>query len=155
MVVKGMIMCRKDWIGHVPRWNGEISSLIAMSLTYKQRILIIYQYSSPYNPRGKPEREKKKKKKTLHFKERWATHPNYVNVIQMAWEAEVTPGNPMARPFEKIKKGKFALVDWGRDVFGSSNMQLQAKQKLLEELCLQIMPTVLARSKNSKPTLAT
>ena len=73
----------------------------------------------------------------------------------MAWEAEVTPGNPMARLFEKKKKCKFALVDWGREVFGSSNMQLQAKQKLLEELCLQIMQTVSARSKNSKPTLAT
>ena len=78
-------MCRKDWIGHVPRWNGEISSLIAMSLTYKQHILIIYQYSSPYNPRGRLEKKKKKKKKKpQHFKERWATYPDFVNVIQMA-----------------------------------------------------------------------
>ena len=46
-------------------------------------------------------------------------------------------GSPMARFFEKIKKCRFALVDWGHEVFGSFNMQLQAKQKLLEELCLQ------------------
>ena len=55
----------------------------------------------------------------------------------MAWEAEVILGSPMARFFEKIKKCRFALVDWGHEVFGSFNMQLQAKQKLLEELCLQ------------------
>lgn len=43
----------------------------------------------------------------------------------------------MARLFEKIKRCKFALVDWSRNTFGLSKPQLQEKQKLLEELCLQ------------------
>ena len=91
-------MCRKDWTGHAPRCYGEINSPTAMSLTYKQRILIIYQSSSPYNPRGKPKRKK------YQFEERWATHADYVNIIQTAWETEVTLGSPMVRLFEKIKK---------------------------------------------------
>ena len=65
MVVRRMIMCKKDWTGHAPRRNGEISSLIAMSLTYKQRILIIYQYSSPHNP----EADQKEKNTTTFWRE--------------------------------------------------------------------------------------
>ena len=105
-VGRGLLMCRKDWTGHAPRRYGEISSPKAMSLTYKQRILITYQSSSPYNP--------KKKKIPQRFEERWATHPDCVNIIQTAWETEVTPGSPMARLFEKIKKCCFSwLGPWG------------------------------------------
>ena len=43
----------------------------------------------------------------------------------------------MAKLFEKIKRCCFALVDWSRLTFGLSKPQLQEKQKILEELCLQ------------------
>ena len=60
------------------------------------------------------QRQTRKKKIPQRFEERWATHPDYGNVIQMAWEAKVTPSSPMARLFEKIKKCRFALLGlWG------------------------------------------
>ena len=43
----------------------------------------------------------------------------------------------MAKLFEKIKRCRFAFVDWSRLTFGLSKPQLQEKQKILEELCLQ------------------
>ena len=43
----------------------------------------------------------------------------------------------MVRLFEKIKRCRFALIDWSRLTFGLSKPQLQEKQKILEELCLQ------------------
>ena len=46
------------------------------------------------------------------------------------------PGSPMSRLFEKTKRCRFALADWGRNTFGSTKTQLQEKQKILEQLCL-------------------
>ena len=52
------------------------------------------------------------KKKIPHrFEERWATHPDCENIIQVA-DLIVLNGSPMAKIFEKIKRCCFALVDW-------------------------------------------
>ena len=77
------------------------------------------------------------KKKIPHrFEERWATHPDCENIIQVAWNLIVPNGSPMAKLFEKKKRCRFALVNWSRLTFGLSRPQLQEKQKILEELCL-------------------
>ena len=39
--------------------------------------------------------------------------------------------------FERIKKCRFALVEWSRVAFGSSKTLLEEKQHRLEELCSQ------------------
>jgi len=44
-------------------------------------------------------------------------------------------GSPMSVLFGKIKKCRFALVDWSRVTFGRSKTLLQEKQRRLEELC--------------------
>ena len=77
------------------------------------------------------------RKKIPHrFEERWATHPDYENIIQVAWDSIVPNGSPMARLFEKIKRCHFALVDWSRLTFGLSKPQLQEKQKNLGRVVL-------------------
>ena len=42
-----------------------------------------------------------KKKIPRRFEEKWATHPDCEMIIQTSWEADVLPGSPMARLFEK------------------------------------------------------
>ena len=71
----------------------------------------------------------------LKFEEKWATHPDCEMIIQTSWEADVLPGSPMARLFEKIKRCRFALLDWSRATFGHSQTQLKEKEQRLEELC--------------------
>ena len=44
-------------------------------------------------------------------------------------------GSPMSKLFEKIKRYRFALVDWSRASGASSKTLLQEKQKQLEDLC--------------------
>ena len=45
------------------------------------------------------------KKKIPHrLEERWATHPDCENIIQVAWDSIVLNGSPMAKLFEKNKK---------------------------------------------------
>ena len=61
-----------------------------------------------------------KKKIPRRFEEKWATHPYCEMIIQTSWEADVLPGSPMARLFEKIKRCRFALLDWSRATFGHS-----------------------------------
>ena len=72
----------------------------------------------------------------------------------MAWEAEVLPGSPMSRLFEKIKRCKFALADWGHNTFGSTKTQLQEKQKLLEQLCLLNSATCVGSIKDLKANIS-
>ena len=51
---------------------------------------------------------------------------------------------------KKIKRCQFALVDWSRLTFGLSKPQLQEKQKMLEELCLQNRAENLSSIKSLK-----
>ena len=51
---------------------------------------------------------------------------------------------------KKIKRCRFALVDWSRLTFGLSKPQLQEKQKMLEELCLQNRAENLSSIKSLK-----
>ena len=44
-------------------------------------------------------------------------------------------GSPMSILFEKIKKTRFAVVNWSRAAFDSSKTVIQEKQKQLEALC--------------------
>ena len=67
-------------------------------------------------------------------------------------------GDPWQSNGEALRKNKkkcrFALVDWGCEFFGSSNMQLQVKQKLLEELCLQNNANCISSIKELKADIS-
>ena len=79
-------------------WRDKFphSHVAHLQAAYSDHIPILITIQSP--------RQAKKKKIPQRFEERWATYPDCVNIIQTAWETEVTLGSPMARLFEKIKK---------------------------------------------------
>ena len=80
---------------------------------------------------------KEKKKISRRFEEKWASHSSCETIIQEAWSTKVGRGSPMVVLFERIKKCRFALVEWSRVAFGSSKTLLKEKQHRLEELCSQ------------------
>ena len=81
------------------------------------------------------QQERRKKKISRRFEEKWASHFSCETIIQEAWPTEVGCGSPMVVLFERIKKCRFASVEWSCVAFGSSKTLLKEKQHRLEELC--------------------
>ena len=77
----------------------------------------------------------RRRKVPRRFEEKWASNPQCETVIQEAWRVAERNGSPMSKLFEKIKRCRFALVDWSRAAGVSSKTLLQEKQKQLEDLC--------------------
>ena len=57
------------------------------------------------------QQERRKKKISRWFEEKWASHSSCETTIQEAWSTEVGRGSPMVVIFERIKKCRFASVD--------------------------------------------
>lgn len=119
-----MNLCRKGWIGHVPPLNGEI--LFSPSLSQTLTRSTLRPQPDPYHNTTTQACECKGEN-TKKIWEIWATHPDCETIIQTSWEADVLLGSPMARLFEKIKRCRFALLDWSRTTFGHSQTQLKEK----------------------------
>ena len=89
------------------------------------------------------------------FEEKWAYHPDCEGVIRGAWATENVVGNPMFRLFEKIKKCRFELVQWSRNIFGNFKTQLQARQSALKDFSMQNHPKILQEIKTLKHEINT
>ena len=89
------------------------------------------------------------------FEEKWAYHPDCEGVIKGAWATENVVGNPMFRLFEKIKKCRFELVQWSRNIFGNFKTQLQARQSTLKDLSMQNNPKKLQETRTLKHEINT
>ena len=76
-------------------------------------------------------------------------------MIRGAWATENVVGNPMFRLFEKIKKCRFELVQWSRNIFGNFKTQLQARQSTLKDLSMQNNPKKLQETRTLKHEINT
>ncbi|XP_027915959.1 uncharacterized protein LOC114175387 [Vigna unguiculata] len=69
--------------------------------------------------------------KTFKTLDIWKSDPAFKKVVKQSWETYIGKGNPMISLKEKLKKLKFDLKSWNRDVFGFISLK---KQNLLLEL---------------------
>ena len=61
----------------------------------------------------------------------WESDPTFKNVVKQSWHSYIGKCNPMIELKEKLKKLKFDLKLWNKEVFGNIGLK---KQNLLQEL---------------------
>ncbi|XP_075653649.1 uncharacterized protein LOC142624031 [Castanea sativa] len=98
-----------------------------LQTSYSDHILIVITTQNPTQ-------QTRRRKVPRRFEEKWASNSQCETVIQDTWKADVRHGSPMSKLFEKIKRCRFALVDWSHASVARSKTILQEKQKQLEDL---------------------
>ena len=75
--------------------------------------------------------EAPKKRRPFKFFSMWTSHPDFLQVVQEAWNKECT-GSLMSQVCQKLKLTKLALKHWNWHVFGDVKQRLtQARESLI------------------------